>query len=111
RLRYFVAVAEEEHFGRAANRLGISQPPLSEHIKSLEESVDAKLLFRTTRSVQLTAQGEALLKHARSILQDADRCREVVRASKQKESKSLTLGILHAHSYTFLPNLLRHYLT
>lgn len=109
RLRYFVAVAEEAHFGRAANRLGISQPPLSEHIQALEASLNAKLLFRTTRSVRLTVEGEALLKHARAILHDTDRCQEIVNAARQKNTESLTLGILHAHTYTFLPGLLRKY--
>lgn len=110
RLRYFVAVAEEEHFGRAAARLGISQPPLSEHIKQLEDALDAKLLYRTTRSVRLTTQGEALLKHAKSILQDTDRCREIVQMAGQKSRKTFTLGLLHAHAYTFVPQLLRDYL-
>ena len=109
RLRYFVAVAEEAHFGRAANRLGISQPPLSEHIQALEASLNAKLLFRTTRSVSLTVEGEALLKHARAILHDTDRCQEIVNASRQQDIEALTLGILHAHTYTFLPGLLRSY--
>jgi DNA-binding transcriptional LysR family regulator len=107
RLRYFVAVAEETHFGRAALRLGISQPPLSEHIQALEKELNAKLLFRTTRSVQLTTEGEALLQHARNILQEVDKCREVIDVARHKDSVSLTVGILHAHTYTFLPALLR----
>jgi DNA-binding transcriptional LysR family regulator len=109
RLRYFVAVAEEVHFGRAASRLGISQPPLSEHIQALEAELGSKLLFRTTRSVSLTAEGEALLEHARAILRDVDKCREVINATRSRDSVSLTLGILHAHTYTFLPPLLRAY--
>ncbi|OZI26287.1 hypothetical protein CAL26_02840 [Bordetella genomosp. 9] len=109
RLRYFVAVAEEAHFGRAASRLGISQPPLSEHIQALEAELGCKLLFRTTRSVSLTAEGEALLEHARAILRDVDKCREVIHAARSKDSLTLTLGLLHAHTYTFLPALLREY--
>jgi len=109
RLRYFVAVAEEQHFGRAATRLGISQPPLSEHIQALEAELGSRLLLRTTRSVRLTAEGEALLAHARSILEGVDRCRDVVQAVHRKEGDTLTLGILHAHAYTFLPGLLRAY--
>jgi DNA-binding transcriptional LysR family regulator len=107
RLRYFVAVAEEGHFGRAALRLGISQPPLSEHIQTLETQLGVKLLFRTTRAVSLTIEGEALLEHARGLLREADRCREIVHASRHKEGATLTLGLLHAFSYTFLPALLR----
>lgn len=109
RLRYFVAVAEETHFGRAASRLGISQPPLSEHIQALEAELGSRLLVRTTRSVSLTAEGEALLEHARAILRDVDQCREVVNAARDKDSLTLTLGLLHAHTYTFLPALLRDY--
>jgi DNA-binding transcriptional LysR family regulator len=67
-LAYFVAVAEERHFGRAAARLGIAQPPLSRAIKQLEHRLDAALLERTSRGVLLTAAGEVLLADARQIL-------------------------------------------
>lgn len=67
-LRYFVAVAEELHFGRAAARLNISQPPLSQQIQALEQQVGARLLARTNRSVQLTAAGKQFLADSRQIL-------------------------------------------
>ena len=67
-LRYFIAVAEELHFGRAAARLNISQPPLSQQIQILEEQIGARLLARTNRSVTLTAAGEQFLGDARQIL-------------------------------------------
>lgn len=69
-LRYFIAVAEELHFGRAAQRLNISQPPLSQQIQLLEQQIGARLLARTNRSVTLTAAGEQFLQDARQILQN-----------------------------------------
>ncbi|MBL1067903.1 LysR family transcriptional regulator [Streptomyces sp. 7-21] len=67
-LRYFVAVAEEAHFGRAAARLGMAQPPLSRAIRALERQLGVALLTRTTRSVALTPAGEVLLREARAVL-------------------------------------------
>ena len=68
-LRYFVAVAEELHFGRAAVRLGMAQPPLSRAIRDLERQLGVALLERTTRQVRLTAAGEVLLRDARTALE------------------------------------------
>src|SRR5690349_24873025 len=68
-LRYFVAVAEELHFGRAAERLGMAQPPLSRAIRELERQLGAQLLERTTRQVTLTPVGETLLQDARIALE------------------------------------------
>src|ERR1700694_2189287 len=67
-LRYFIAVAEELHFGRAAKRLGIAQPPLSTAIRTFERQLGVELLRRTSRSVQLTAAGESLLAGGRRCL-------------------------------------------
>src|SRR4051794_41424496 len=71
-LRYFVAVAEELHFGRAADRLHMSQSPLSRAIRDLERQLDVVLFVRTTRSVQLTPAGTALLARARQALAGVD---------------------------------------
>ncbi|MGX1127985.1 DNA-binding transcriptional LysR family regulator [Streptomyces glaucescens] len=91
-LRYFVAVAEELHFGRAATRLHMSQPPLSRAIKQLEADVGAQLFTRSPTGVMLTPVGAVLLEEARALLDHADRIR--VRVSAAAGVASLTIGIL-----------------
>ncbi|MEV6757063.1 LysR substrate-binding domain-containing protein [Streptomyces sp. NPDC051214] len=91
-LRYFIAVAEELHFGRAATRLHMSQPPLSRAIKQLEAEIGALLFARSPTGVTLTAVGAVLLDEARALLDHADRVR--VRVSAAAGVASLTVGIL-----------------
>lgn len=109
RLRCFVAVAEEGHFNKAAARLGISQPPLTEHIRLLEQGLGCRLFERSTRTLKLTHHGERLLDHARSLLTLVDRTHEIVMAGSERPP-ILRLGLLHAHTYTFLPKLLRSFI-
>ncbi|MFE7170280.1 LysR family transcriptional regulator [Streptomyces sp. NPDC057616] len=91
-LRYFVAVAEELHFGRAAARLHMSQPPLSRAIKQLETEVGAVLFDRSSAGVSLTAVGAVLLEEARGLLDQADRMH--VRVAAAAGAASLTVGLL-----------------
>ncbi len=91
-MRYFVAVAEELHFGRAATRLHMSQPPLSRAIKQLEADVGAVLFVRSAAGVTLTPVGTVLLDEARALLDHADRVR--LRVSAATGAATLTIGIL-----------------
>ncbi|NYI05203.1 LysR family transcriptional regulator [Allostreptomyces psammosilenae] len=91
-LRYFVAVAEELHFGRAAGRLHMSQPPLSRAIKRLETEVGAVLFVRSPAGVTLTPAGAVLLDEARALLDQADRAR--VRVAAAAGAATITVGVL-----------------
>lgn len=82
-LLYFKTVAETLHFGKAAEKLNIVQPALSMQIKALEEELDAKLLTRTKRKVELTQVGRLFLAEAERTLRDAERAKEIVRAAKR----------------------------
>src|SRR5579859_3600328 len=93
-LRYFVAVAEELHFARAARRLHMSQPPLSQQIRRLEEIVGCALFLRTSRSVKLTPAGEALLERARRLLRNVNRDIEDVRSVGAGEVGVLNVGFV-----------------
>ncbi|VTR30075.1 Hca operon transcriptional activator [Serratia fonticola] len=91
-LRYFVAVAEELHFGRAAERLRISQPPLSQQIQALEDMVGARLLARNNRNVSLTQAGEMFLKEAYQVLAQVNRAAEKAARLERGELGELTIG-------------------
>ena len=91
-LRYFVAVAEELHFGRAARRLHISQPPLSQQIQDLERELGVKLLTRNSHSVRLTPAGSALLIEAPKLLAAMDQLSTVVRSVDDEPTGPLRIG-------------------
>ncbi len=93
-LRYFVAVAEELHFGRAAQRLNLSQPPLSQQIQALESELGTRLLERTNRRVALTEAGRLFLEEARQILLASERAAERVRRAGRGETGQLQ-SVLH----------------
>ncbi|MDQ8703812.1 LysR family transcriptional regulator [Streptomyces sp. LHD-70] len=103
----FVAVAEELHFGRAAERLHIAQSPLSQQIRLLERDLGVRLFDRTTRSVRLTSAGRALLEPARHLLAEASAVRRTVLAAHLGEVGRVTLGFAGASSYSALPVLTR----
>lgn len=107
RLRYFVAVAEECHFGRAAQRLQMAQPPLSQQIRQLEAELGVELLHRTTRRVELTEAGRAFLVRARAILGDVDEAADEVRRIAAGTIGHLSIGCVGSATYSALPALSR----
>jgi len=109
RLRYFVAVAETLHFGRAAARLHMSQPPLSRQIQQLEREMGALLFRRSKRRVELTDAGAYLLEQARRMLAEADTLAARTRRVESGESGRLTLGFISSVDYSILPGLLSAY--
>jgi DNA-binding transcriptional LysR family regulator len=108
-LRYFVAVAEERHFGRAAARLAMTQPPLSQAIRALEESLGIALFTRTKRSVELTAVGAALLPEVRRLLANAEGLRPLAQSLARGEAGGLSLAFVSTADYGLLPSLLRDF--
>lgn len=106
RLRYFVAVAEESSFNRAAKKLHIAQPPLSNQIKRLEKELGVLLFERTNRGVRMTEAGELLLEEARRILLQVDQTASVVRRVGHGEVGRLTLGFVPSASNEVLPPIL-----
>jgi DNA-binding transcriptional LysR family regulator len=105
-LRYFVAVAEELHFRRAAERLHMSQPPLSQQIRQLEEEIGAQLLTRNQHRVELTASGAAFLDRAREILDAVEAAALEARRVQRGEVGRLAVGFVGSATYSFVPELL-----
>jgi DNA-binding transcriptional LysR family regulator len=108
-LRYFVAVAEELHFGRAAMRLHIAQPPLSQQIRRLEEMLGHALFIRTSREVRLTATGEELLERAQYTLRKIEADVAAAQRIGRGEAGALTVGFVGSGMLTALPKMLGRY--
>jgi DNA-binding transcriptional LysR family regulator len=108
-LRYFCVLAEELHFGRAANRLAISQPPLSTAIRSLEEEVGVKLFVRNSKMVQLTPAGTAFLIEAREILERVGRVVSVARAVDAGLHGRIDIGMTGSLLYRDMPAVLSEF--
>ncbi len=107
KLSYFVTVAEELHFGRAASRLHIAQPALSQQIQRLEADVGALLFERTTRRVALTTAGRVLLEQARRLLVTADGVERAIRELRDGERGVLRVGFVDSAAYELVPRFLR----
>jgi DNA-binding transcriptional LysR family regulator len=110
RIRYFVMLAEELHFGRAALRLGISQPPLSQQIRVLEKEMGVQLLNRSNRRVELTAAGAALLPEARALLAQAERAGAMAQRAQRGEVGELRVGFTGSAAFSsIIPQLILEY--
>lgn len=109
RLRYFVAVAEEMHFGRAADRLGIAQPPLSRQIARLEEDIGAQLVDRSRSQIRLTQAGHVLLARGREILERIADIRHEVASIGAGKAGVLRIGFVGSATHGILPSLIKEY--
>lgn len=106
-LRYVVAVARERHFGRAAEACFVSQPTLSVAVKKLEEELDVKLFERGGNEISVTPLGEAIVRQAQTVIEQAAAIREIAKSGKDPLSGPLKLGIIHTIGPYLLPDLVR----
>lgn len=106
-LRYFLAVAEERHFGRAAARVHVSQPPLSRQIRDLEEELGVRLFDRDRHGVALTAAGGVFLGEVRRLLEQLDHSVEAARRADRGELGTLRIGYVGSVAYSGLPEIVR----
>lgn len=109
-LQYFVTLAEELHFGRAANRLQITQPALSKQIAGLEKTIGVQLLFRTKRTVELTHAGQTFLQQAHQLLSQKETAIQLTRRTGDGDIGHLSIGFTQTATQTVLPTLLRDFL-
>jgi DNA-binding transcriptional LysR family regulator len=110
-LRYFLAVAQELNFTRAAEKVGIAQPPLSQQILALEQELGTALFTREKRRVLLTAAGEILVDHAHRVINAAAAAEDAVRMVERGARANIVVGAVYSAIYSFLPGLLRHFNT
>ncbi|MGK7951687.1 MAG: LysR family transcriptional regulator [Xenococcaceae cyanobacterium] len=108
-LKYFIAVAEELHFGRAAESLHLSQPALSKQIQALEDSLKIQLLERTKHSCRLTMAGQKFLEKARRILQEVEEGIQVTRQVADGKIGRVRVGFTEATLYSLAPNIFKTY--
>jgi DNA-binding transcriptional LysR family regulator len=108
-LRYFLAVAEERSFSRAARRLHVSQPPLSMHVKALEEEIGARLLDRTNRGVTLTRAGQVFYDEARAGVRRLEQAKVKAQHAGQGEVGTLSVGFVSIAGYGILPPALKRF--
>src|SRR5437763_7526238 len=110
-LRYFVAVAEELHFRRAAERLHVAQPAVSEQVRKLEEELGVRLFDRTQRKVELTFAGGALLPEAYRVLRQAEAARLAARSASERPGRVLRIGYVPTALLTSIPRTVRRVVT
>lgn len=108
-MAYFIAVAEELHFGRAAERLDMAQPPLSRQIKQIEDELGAVLFNRGRSAITLTQAGEKLLERSKSILAQLDDTRLEIRRIGQGAEGRLRIGFVGSATYSILPNIIKSF--
>ncbi|RWI87930.1 LysR family transcriptional regulator [Mesorhizobium sp.] len=108
-LRYFAILAEELHFSRAARRLNLSQPPLTQQIQNLERVLGVKLFLRNTRSVQLTEPGRAFLERVRVIIDETERAVAIAKASAKGEEGHLVIGHAAPADLQMVPHLISRF--
>lgn len=108
-LHYFIVVAEELHFARAAERLHMAQPPLSQQIQKLEQELGVQLFYRTRRHVQLTEAGYVFLEQARLTIAQAEQAITAVQRASRGEIGRLVIGFVGSAMFAVLPDILRVY--
>ncbi len=108
-LQYFVTVAEELHFGRAAARLNMTQPPLSQQIKQFEEELGFPLFHRSKRVVELTAAGKVFLHEVRGVLHQLDKAVDHARHTARGELGKIIIGFVGTATYDILPPVVREF--
>lgn len=110
-MRYFVTLAETMHFGRAAARLHMTQPPLSRQIAALEKSLGVQLLERSTRHVKLTHAGQRFLEDAKTILMTVDQACDNARLAERGELGELKIGFMMHAAFTIVPKLTKRFIS